>query len=129
VQALAGLAAAYAVVRLWRGDAAPRLKAAGLCAAIPLATPYLLDYDLVLLALPIAWLAGARLAGGFRLGEKPLLVATWLLPLLARPLGAALHLPLVPVVVAALLVDVLRRAEAEPRPAGGGKDRIYSPDV
>jgi alpha-1,2-mannosyltransferase len=111
-QGLAALAAAVAMVRLWRGAAPLRLKAAGLCAGIPLATPYLLDYDLVLLALPSAWLAGEGLRAGFRSGEKAVLVAAWLLPLLARPIGLGLHLPIAPLVVAALVVAVLRRAAA-----------------
>jgi hypothetical protein len=113
-QAVAAVAAALSVAWLWRGRAPLRLKAAGLCAAIPLATPYLLDYDLIILALPIAWLAGEGLATGFRPWEKPVLALAWLLPLIARPIGGAAHVPLAPVVVAALAIAILKRVRSNP---------------
>lgn len=56
-QALVGLATAAGVVALWRAPVDARLKAAGLAAGALLATPYGYDYDLVLLAVPIAFLA------------------------------------------------------------------------
>ena len=48
---------AAALVWLWRGAAAFPLKAAGLLIGSVLATPYSLDYDLMLLAPAIAYLA------------------------------------------------------------------------
>ncbi len=60
-QALVALMAASCVVMLWRGRAAYEIKAAALATAALLATPYLYTYDLVVLAVPLAFL--------FRLGR------------------------------------------------------------
>ena len=51
------LAVAAALIWLWRAPAAFALKAAALCLAAILATPYSLDYDLMVLAPAIAFLA------------------------------------------------------------------------
>ncbi len=112
VQAVATAAAAVAVAVVWRRCPIPALRGAALVAAMPLATPYVLDYDLVILALPIAWLAGIGMAAGFRPWEKTVLAATWLLPLLARPAGFALGLPLTPPLLAVLLGLIVARATA-----------------
>jgi hypothetical protein len=47
---------AVAIIWLWRKPIADELKAAGLATAALLATPYVFIYDLVLLAVPIAFL-------------------------------------------------------------------------
>ncbi len=72
-QGAVALAAALAVVWAWRGAAALELKAAALVAADLLVSPYLFDYDLILLILPIAWLAARALARGWLPGEKIML--------------------------------------------------------
>jgi hypothetical protein len=110
VQAVATAAAMVAVAAAWRRCRDPALCAAALVAAMPLATPYVLDYDLVILALPIAWLVRAGGATGFRPWEKTVLAATWVLPLVARPAGFALGLPLTPPLLAVLLGLILARA-------------------
>ena len=51
------LALAVSLVWLWRSRAAYELKAAALALACLLATPYVLDYDLMVLAIAIAFLA------------------------------------------------------------------------
>ena len=56
VQAVVSLAAALAVVGLWRSRADYALKAAGLASAALLATPYVFAYDLPALAAPLAFL-------------------------------------------------------------------------
>jgi arabinofuranan 3-O-arabinosyltransferase len=65
VQAIGTLALAVALVRLWRSGAAFELKAAGLAAGSLLATPYLYMYDLVVLAVAVAFLLRYALARGF----------------------------------------------------------------
>jgi hypothetical protein len=80
--------------------------------AMLLATPFVLDYDLLLLAPALAWALRRALADGFRPWEKSLLAAAFVLPLVARLLAQGAHLPLTPVLLAALFVAVLRRAEA-----------------
>jgi hypothetical protein len=76
-----------------------------------LATPFLLDYDLVLLALPIAWLAVEQ--GELTLPwERVALVTAFFLPLCARPLAEFAGIPATPLVAAALLGLSLRRCGA-----------------
>jgi hypothetical protein len=77
-----------------------------------LASPFLLDYDLVMLAFPLAWLARRGLAHGFLRWEKALLLVGFVLPIIARPLAMSLHLPIAPVVLFALSVAVARRGQA-----------------
>ncbi len=98
------------VVAAWRKREAPlALKAAVLVAATPLTTPYVLDYDLVLLALPVAWLVAEGRRAGFRPWEKTLLVLLWLLPVLARQMGELAAVPMTPLLLALLLTLLWRR--------------------
>ncbi len=105
---LAALAAALVV--LWRSQAAYPLKAAALIIALILATPYSLDYDLMVLAPAIAFLAADGLKRGFQPYEKTALAFLWFVPLIARTAALGALLPLT--VPAALLVFflILRRA-------------------
>ena len=64
VQMLTTLGVAVALVALWRSAAAFELKAAALLIGSVLATPYVLDYDLVVLAPAIAFLAVHGSAAG-----------------------------------------------------------------
>ena len=61
VQIVLGLAAAGVIAVLWRSRAADEIKCAALGIATMLATPYLYTYDLVVLAVPLAFLI--RLGG------------------------------------------------------------------
>jgi hypothetical protein len=112
VQIVVAVAATVASVWAWRKQLPFELRAGVLCLATLLVTPYLLDYDLVLLALPIAWLALDGRAHGFLPWEKTMLFALWLLPLVSRAVGGALHIPLgAPVLLLGFGV-ALRRAYA-----------------
>jgi arabinofuranan 3-O-arabinosyltransferase len=64
-QAAVALAAATAVGALWRSRADYEIKAAALGTACMLATPYLYTYDLVVLAVPLAFLFRLGRARGF----------------------------------------------------------------
>ena len=68
--------------------AAFALKAAALLIGTMLATPYSLDYDLMLLAPAIAFLAADGIERGFAPYEKTVLAALWLVPLIARSVAA-----------------------------------------
>jgi alpha-1,2-mannosyltransferase len=104
------LMSAAAVVWIWRRPASPALRFAALCTASLMVSPYLFDYDLTILALPIAWLVSQGLSEGFLPWEKTILFATWLMPLLSRTMGKYLHLPAAPVVMVLLLGITLNRA-------------------
>lgn len=74
-----------------------------------LATPFVLDYDLTLLALPLAWLAAQGGRSGFLPWEKLVIAAGFVLPVVSRLLALRAGLPLAPLVLAAVFGLVLRR--------------------
>jgi hypothetical protein len=113
LQTAATLFVAAALIWLWRSRAAFPLKAAALAVGTILATPYSLDYDLMLLAPAIAFLAADGLKRGFAPYEKTILAALWLVPLLARSIA---HLALIPLAVPLMLLCfllLLRRAMSD----------------
>ena len=69
MQATAALALAASLCRLWRSRVPYELKGAALATATLLATPYLYIYDLVVLAVPVAFLLRLALARGFLVSE------------------------------------------------------------
>ena len=95
---------------IWQSDAAIELKAAALATASLLATPYVLDYDLVVLAVAIAFFARHGLVSGFRPFEISLLAAAWIVPLLSRGLAGISGIPLGLMVLLVLYLCILRRA-------------------
>ncbi|MCG6207003.1 DUF2029 domain-containing protein [Rhodopseudomonas sp. HC1] len=99
---------------VWRtsGDAA--VKAAVLVLATLLASPHVLDYDLMLLGPAIAFMVSAGLTGGFRSYEISLLAAAWVTPLLARSVAGAIDVPLGLLMTLALFALVIRRAIQRP---------------
>jgi hypothetical protein len=110
-QAVTTIGLAGAIVVLWRSAAAFELKAAGLLIASLLATPYVMDYDLVVLAPAIAFLSAHGAREGFAPWEMLAMAALFVLPLAARPLAAATFVPLGPVVMLAAFALVCRRAD------------------
>ena len=94
---------------LWRLRAArPNVRNAAACAAVALATPYLLDYDLALVALGGAFLY-KEMSTGFRPYERNALAFLWIAPVIARPIQY-LGLPLGPSATILLALLALRRA-------------------
>jgi hypothetical protein len=110
VQASLLLSLAASMAWLWHSDAAFELKAAALAVGSLLATPYVLDYDLVVLAIAIAFFARYGLRQGFRGYEISLLAAAWIVPLLSRSIAGVTTIPLGLIVMLALYAFVLRRA-------------------
>lgn len=109
-QVLAAAIGLGTVVWGWRRPGTPELKAALLCLATLLAVPFAYAYDLVILTLPIFWLARVGLS---RPVEVATIGAAGLLPFLGPGL-AKLGVPIGPLVIGgflALIVDRLRRAE------------------
>lgn len=114
-QALFACFAAGAVAWAWKSRADMRLKGAVLALGCLLATPYSLDYDLVLLALPIAWWLAAALEGQYRPYEKTVLAAAYMLPLFARSLGM-IYIPVTPFFLVVMMWMVLQRISKTPVP-------------
>ncbi|MBV1687243.1 DUF2029 domain-containing protein [Novosphingobium sp. G106] len=91
--------------------------AALILAGAPLATPFVLDYDMVLLAFPLIWLAAEALRQGFYPWEKLVFVLTFIAGAFARPLAMFVGVPIMPVILIAFFIFVLRRANEVPAPA------------
>jgi len=113
VQAGLAIAVAAGLVQLWRSEAAFDLKAAALAVAVLIATPYVLDYDLMMLAVAIAFYARHALARGFRDFEISLLAFAWAAPLLARPAADLTGIPLGLIAQLALFIMTLNRARRD----------------
>ncbi len=78
--------------------------------AAALTSPYFLDYDLALLAIPLAWATAQGVRTGFLPWEKSILVFAFALPAFSRVVAFALGVPLAPFAVALLFWVVARRA-------------------
>ncbi len=108
---------ATVLVLMWRSRVPYTMKAAALAAGTLLTTPYLFMYDMMVLAIPVAFLVRIGLKNGFRAYELPALGCALVLFLTftftGEPVGLAINL-----IVAAL---VLRRAgpwwRREPAPS------------
>jgi hypothetical protein len=107
LQIVSATGAAFLVVREWRVGSDVLRRGAVLCAAAPLATPYIFAYDLPLLVLPILYLAAEGMRRGFRSGERAGLVAISLLPIMAYAMIGTLVLT--PLVCAFLLAALVYR--------------------
>jgi hypothetical protein len=103
----------------WRFACDRDLKAALLIVATLLASPHVLDYDLVILAPALAFAVGAGRAGGFRDYEATLLAAVWIVPLLSRSVAGFAAIPLGLLAILAFYLFVLRSALSDriPGPA------------
>ncbi len=86
--------AAVGVTLCLARSARPALRNAALSAAVLLSTPYVLDYDFVILGLGIAWLWKDGEENGFGPWERSLLAFAWIAPLFARSLAEYTLIPL-----------------------------------
>jgi hypothetical protein len=95
LQMMTTLGVALSLALVWRSEASLAIKGALLCFAAILATPYSLDYDLMILAPAIALLVADGVANGFAPWRLTLLTALWLTPIADRQIALAL-IPLGP---------------------------------
>lgn len=125
VQGVFTLASVAAVIYLWRWSRDYYLKSAGLMIATLLTTPYLLDYDLMLLAPAIAFLAVRGMEREFLPYELSILAFAWVAPLISRPIAIVLPISVGFIAVVLLMAVVLAHAartpvaSSPPRPAHG----------
>ncbi len=114
VQGVVSLSLAVGLAWLWQSRVAFELKAAALAAGALLATPYLFMYDLVVLAVAVAFLLRLALAREFLSGiESAALAAAGALILIYPYVKTNVGLAAVVIV----MVLVVHRAFAEARPA------------
>ena len=115
-QAVVSVAAAAAVIWIWARASVPfALKAAALVIGGLLFTPSAYDYDLAILAVPIAWIVLHMSEFGRDRTQEWVLVVAWLTPVAVPIVAAATNAQFGPVVLAAMLWVVLRRVQASPR--------------
>ncbi len=112
LQAATALAAASTLFWLARRRFRSPAEGPAMIAAALLASPFLLDYDLTLLAIPLCWAAREGLRDGFAPGEKSVLALAYVLPLISRVLAGTLSLPVAPLTIAAVFYFVLKRGAA-----------------
>jgi len=113
LQAAVTAAALVGCVWAWRGEASFRLKAAALLTGTLLSSPYVLDYDFVVLGMALAFFVAEGLQSGFRPWEKTVLALAWITPVAAREIAKVLYLPLGLFMLAVLFALILMRIRAE----------------
>jgi hypothetical protein len=113
VQFFVAVMLAASLTWLWRSHAAYELKASALATACLLATPYVLDYDLVVLAVSIAFFVRHGLKHHFHDFEMSLLAAAWTVPLITRSIAGVTGIPLGLLVTMTLYIFTLRRAVSD----------------
>jgi alpha-1,2-mannosyltransferase len=123
-QAVVTVVAAFMLLRALSlrppGARSGRAEIAAIAACIPFCSPFMLEYDLIILAVPMAWLLGEALRDGFRRGELTALVVAYLAPALFKVTAFDNALKLGVIAAAALLfVVVLRRMTASSAQSSG----------
>jgi hypothetical protein len=113
LQGLVGALVLGAVAWLWHSRSDIRLKYAALLCAALLTTPYCLDYDMVLLGPAVAFMVAHGMERGISPLAKTILVAAWLVPLVARIVAKLSYIPIGPVIMVAVFVAILARARSE----------------
>lgn len=95
---------------LWVARAGrPDLRNAAITATVLIATPYVLDYDFVVLLAGIAFLWRDAARNGWLSWEKSLLGLAWIAPLIARNLAALTFVPLGLLTAVMVLAIAVRR--------------------
>jgi len=107
-----GLGVTAAVAWVWSRKIPIPIAAAVLASGTLLVTPYAFNYDLTLLAIPIALLAWDGHRHGWLRWEREVLVMAWLLPIVMAPIAIFTSLPVGVAGLAAMFVVSLRRAHA-----------------
>ena len=122
-QGISTVAAILACTWVWMRNQGLAARALALAAAIPLATPHALDYDMAILVIPFAFLAWQSWRSGPRPGALFILVLLWIAPLLIWFASHAIGQQIGPVVFIVLLVYAFIY------PSGGGFSHRLTPPV
>jgi alpha-1,2-mannosyltransferase len=113
VQAAVSIGVLVVTVWVWRSAVPMRLKGAVLLTASLMATPYVVDYDLVVLGMAVAFVAAHGLERGFMPWEKTVLAGAWAVPLVARTAAREIFVPLGFIVLVSLFAVLMRRVRVE----------------
>ena len=101
-----------AMLRAWRRAGPRPLKLAMTVLAVISVSPYMFDYDLVLLALPIAWVAEYGRTTPLPPGTKAALALAFITPIVFTPIASAVHLQLMAPAILVFFGAVWRAFEA-----------------
>ena len=101
---------AVAVAWAWRAPLRPALRNAVLLAGIPVATPIVMFYDLLISGLALAWLFRDGRENGFPPWQRTALALLWLLPLFTGNSGFAAQIGRPPLASLLTLAFALRQA-------------------
>lgn len=102
------IAIAAAALVSWRGSV--EVRGGAVLAAALLSTPYVLDYDFVLLGMAIAFLAADMIKRGVLPGEASWLAYAWIAPLFGRAIAEHTLIPANLIAAIAVLALAARRA-------------------
>lgn len=123
LHACLGLSAVLAMIVAWRNTTDVRLRGTALAIATLMLSPHLFDYDTLWYALPIAWLTLHGMQAGWHIGDREILVAAWLYPLVGPVLAEATNIQIAPLLHLALLFMTLRRVFTDKRFAHGAQEQ------
>lgn len=104
--AVAAAVSAVTVHAWWRQRGTLELRSALLAVALLMISPYGFDYDLVILALPIALAALDGIRNGWMPGMRTVLVAAYFAPLILPGIAEKTSLQLMPLVLLALFAAI-----------------------
>ncbi|MFL6948004.1 MAG: glycosyltransferase family 87 protein [Xanthobacteraceae bacterium] len=113
LQAAVTAGALIGCVSIWRSAIAFRLKAAALLVATLLSSPYVLDYDFIVLGMALAFFVAEGIEAGFRPWEKTTLALVWIAPVAAREIAKLTFLPLGFLALVAIFLMIVMRVRAE----------------
>jgi hypothetical protein len=111
-QAVVTLVAAALLLTTLRRRPGGLAEGAAITASVPFCSPFMLEYDLVILAVPMAWMLAEGVRGGFLRGERAVLLAAYFAPVVFKiTLFDNFAKLLTIAAAAALFAAVLRRAK------------------
>ncbi len=113
IHGVVAAAAAVTVFWVWSLEVDRRLVWAVLIPATLLISPYMFDYDLTLLLIPMGLIAYHAKERGWAPWEREMLVAAWLFPLVSAYVIDNLSLPIGPLPTLVLLALAMRRVRDE----------------
>lgn len=108
--AVTALIAITLLLQVWRRSSELALRGSAFVTATLLVSPHFFIYDLLWLALPLAWLAIRSEIHGWLRGERTLLLLAWLQPLFGPIVALQLGLQVMPLINLALLIVIWQKA-------------------
>ena len=128
-QGIGTVGAVLACAWLWMRTRDLPARALALTAAIALATPHLLDYDMAILVIPFAFLAWQAWRSGPAPGALFILVLLWIAPLLTWFASHAIGQQVGPAVFIVLLAYAFVLSSGKPASGSGLSHRLTPPSV